>query len=200
MIAFAFLDASGIPTGGGIGPKLPDGAVELTPPFTTIDLPRIRFLDGAWVERPAPPPPSAEEIAARTEGLLRRARAEAAEVINARAGDLRRRFVTAIPGQEAIYLEKRAEARAYIAAASQGGDPQDLADYPLLAGEVGLTAPDAWQLAQVWLNRAHLFKRVGAATEGARLAALAALTIAPDYDTIEAIQTDFTQALSRLSL
>lgn len=137
------------------------------------------------------------EIAARK---LLRARADAADAINARVGTLRRQFVTDIPGQEAIYLEKRAEARAYIAQTIQAGPPSDLAEYPLLAGEVGVTAPDAWQLAQLWLNRAELFRRVGAATETHRLRALAALATAPDHETIETIQTTFTEALSRLSI
>jgi hypothetical protein len=137
------------------------------------------------------------EISARQ---LNSARADAADGINAAVGTLRRRFVTDIPGQEAIYLEKRAEARAYVAQATQAGAPSDLAEYPLLAGEIGVTAPDAWQLAQVWLNRAELFRRVGAATETHRLRALAALATAPDRKTIETIQTTFTEALSRLSL
>jgi hypothetical protein len=48
MIAFAFVDADGIPTGGGILPNLPEGAIELAAPFGTLDLPRIRWRNGAW--------------------------------------------------------------------------------------------------------------------------------------------------------
>lgn len=199
MIAFAFITEDGIPTGGGILPHLPEGAVPLTAPFTTLDLPRLQFRDGVWVERKIAPAALTEaELTLRAEVELVRAKDAAATQINARAGELRRRIFTDIPGQDAIYLEKRTEARAYIAQVQQAGDPEDLSDFPLLAGEVGITAPDAWQLAQLWLNRAHLFKQVGAATEGARLAAIAALATAPDFETIETIQRDFTQALSRL--
>jgi hypothetical protein len=46
--------------------------------------------------------------------------------------------------------------------------PQTLDDFPLMAAEVMITAPDAWQLAQVWLNmRAHL-RLVGAQSERVR--------------------------------
>lgn len=203
MIAFAFIDAKGIPTGGGKNREVPPGAVVLPDPYSTLDLARLRYLDGVWVERTdlAPPaPPTADEVAAEATGHLHRARRDAEAGINASIGRIRLRLVTDIPGQEALYMEKRTEAAAYIAEAAQGGEPKDLADYPLLAAERGITAPDAWQLAQLWLNRAELFKRVGAATEGLRQRALADLQAAPDLTAIETIQTDFNQALSRLSI
>lgn len=202
MIAFAFIDANGIPTGGGMSRELPKQALALTEPFTTLDLPRLQLIDGVWVERstPAQKPRSAKENAEQAAGLLRRARSDIAAEINASIGRIRLRLVTDIPGQEALYLEKRTEAVAYVAETAQGGEPADLADYPLLAAEVGVTAPDAWQLAQLWLNRAELFRRVGATTEGLRQRALADIADAPDFAAIETIQRDFNQALSGLSI
>lgn len=79
MIAFAFVDDHGIPTGGGIRRTLPEGAVTLPPPWTTLDLPRLQWRGGAWVPREARPAPvrdpKAEAAArldqARAEGLRR---------------------------------------------------------------------------------------------------------------------------------
>lgn len=272
MIAFAFLDAHGLPTGGGTGPALPAGAVALTPPFTTIDLPRLIFQGGVWAERPALPravatkagfaaserPPGAvvtvtdlgtglelqlpgvgagagaEEAAleaalpehgsfavtvtgprpwaasavtiTRGKGspelaatALARLMAEATVRINARTGAVRLKVYTDIPGQDAIYLEQRAEALAYVASPQE---PDTLDDYPFMNGEVGpgLTAPTAWHLAQIWLNRAQLFKQVGAATEAARQRAILAIAAAPDEAAIAAVETAFTEALNALPI
>lgn len=203
MIAFAYIDKSGIPVGGGIRREVPADGVPLSPPFTTADLPRIQFRDGAWEERtdlPVPPPPTREEIAEREAEMLAQARSAAGDRINVRAGALRKRIYTDIPGQDALYLEKRAEAVAYVAAAREGGEPETLADFPLLENETGITAPTAWQLAQLWLNRSAQFKRVGAATERLRMRALVDLTTATDAETIQTIETQFTEALSGLPL
>ena len=67
IIAFAMVDEDGIPTGGGSNRELPLGAVALTPPWTTPDLPRIRWTGEAWVERERPDAeyvPTPEEVAA----------------------------------------------------------------------------------------------------------------------------------------
>lgn len=259
MIAFAYLDSDGIPTGGGTRRTLPEGAVALTAPFTTIDLPRLMFRDGVWSERPALPvavatrdgfrvvarPPEAWTVVtdlgsgARLEGAsgdlpedgtyevcvtaprpwlpstvivtrgkgspeiaaarLDTARAAAVARINSRAGQTRLKVYTDIPGQDALYLEKRAEAKAYLALPVE---PLTLADFPLIAGEVGpgLTATTPHELAQVWLNRSHLFKLVGGATERARLRAAYAVAEAPDEDTITAIEGAFAEALSQLPI
>ncbi len=203
MMAFAFIDADGLPTGGGIRPYLPDGAIPLTPPFTTNDLLRIRWRNGAWEERGDivhDPKPTIEEIRVRQAALLARAQAMAADNINRCAGNLRKQIYTDIPGQDAMYLEKRAEAVAYVREARGQGEPVTLADYPLLENEVGVTTPDPWSLAQLWLNRSDQFKRVGAATERLRMQALIDISTAKDIEALETIERDFTEALSRLPL
>ncbi len=203
MIAFAFIDANGIPTGGGINRELPVGAILLTPPFATVDLPHLRWREGVWEERTDLPPqaaPTKEELSARHAAMLVRAQAEASDRINGFVGDLRRRIYTDIPGQDALYLEKRAEAVAYVAEARGRGEPANLVDYPLLENELGITAPTAWTLAQLWLNRSDQFKRVGAATERLRMQALIAIASASSFEALEAIERDFTEALSRLPL
>lgn len=203
MIDFAYIDARGYPTGGGIRPTLPDGAVPLSEPFSTADLPRLRFRDGAWEARtdlPEAKPPTAAQIAANAAETLDRSRQVAVNRINARAGDIRKRIYTDIPGQDALYLEKRAEALAYVAEALGSAEPTSLHDYPLLENETGVTAQTPWQLAQIWLFRADQFKRVGATTEQHRMRALIAIAAAPDLTTLETIERDFIEAMSRLIL
>lgn len=200
IIAYAFLDADGIPTGGGSNRQLPKGAIPLPPVFSTTDLPRLQYRDGVWSLRdlPAPVPPTAEELAAIALSRLTLARSSAVETVDRRAGELRRRIYTDIPGQDALYLEKRAEAVAYVAGARQGGEPATLADFPLLENETGITAPTPWQLAQIWLHVSDQFKRLGAATERLRMQAHIALATAPDEASIDSILADFTEALTGL--
>lgn len=203
MIAFAWLDENGVPIGGGSRRELPEGAVELCQPFGLSDLPLIRFRDGRWERRddlPPEPEPTSDESAAALAAQLISTKILAIDRINQRAGDLRKRIYTDIPGQDALYLEKRAEAVAYVAAVARGAEPASLKDYPLLDSEVGVTAPAAWHLAQVWLNRSDQFKRVGAATERARMQASIAISAAPDTSTIESIEAQFNEALNSLPL
>lgn len=235
MIRFAYLDAGGIPSGGGIRPSLPAGAVTLGAPYSTDDLPRLMFQAGEWLERPLLPRAEASEFGFHLEGLpdssaiitikdcgtgiedsfpaiapelwhslpddctveisvrgprpwlsssvtivrgtgspelaaqaLTRAKVAAQARINAAIGKTRLKYVTDIPGQQTIYTQKQAEAREYLTA---NPTPVALGDYPLLAAEIGVTAPTAWQLAQVWANKAILFKQVAAITERLRMEA-----------------------------
>ncbi|MFP5479890.1 MAG: hypothetical protein ACLGIE_09405 [Alphaproteobacteria bacterium] len=202
IISYVFLDANGIPTGGGSNRQLPEGAIPLPPPFTTMDLPRLRYHDGVWTLRdlPAPSPPTAEETAAIALAQLAIARTRAVETVNKRAGDLRKRIYTDIAGQDTLYLEKRAEAVAYVAATEVQGEPLTLEDYPLIENEVGITAPTPWQLAQIWLHRSDQFKSAGAATERLRMRALIAVDAAPDFDALDTILADFTEALDGLPI
>lgn len=89
----------------------------------------------------------------------------------------RTKYITVMPGQEMIYLAKEAEAVRFVA------DPApDMADYPFLASEIGVTATTPYELAQVWLFMSQAWRGAAAQIEQARLAALAqieaALTIA----------------------
>ena len=208
MISFAFIDANGLPTGGGVRRELPPGAVALPAPWTTADLRRLRWQDGVWVERtdikPAPPP-SAEELAARAAAALATARADAVARVNAAVDAARRRVYTDIAGQDALYLEKRAEAVRFVAFWTEpemleDAGPDALEDFPLLANEVGITAPTAWQLAQIWLHRSDQFKQVGAATERLRMRAIHGIETAGSEAEIDTLSIEFTEALSRLPI
>lgn len=103
-------------------------------------------------------------------GQARLAREKAAAMarVNAAIGSARGLFITTIPGQEMIYMGKEAEAKAYLA---QDPAPTDLTDYPFIASEVGITAPDAAGVAQVYIAMANLWRPIGSALEAIRLAA-----------------------------
>ena len=132
------------------------------------------------------------ELAAR---VLKAARDAGIDRINAAIAGVRKRFVTDIPGQEALYLEKRDEAVAYLA---ETPEPATLADYALLASEVGITAPDAYTLSQVWINRAHLFRVVGGLTENLRMTAINVVMGATDDAAITAALEAFQQSLTAI--
>lgn len=250
MIAFAFVDDDGIPTGGGMRPVLPAGAVVLDAPFAPVDLRRLMFQGGEWSERPALPGAEPTKGGFRIAGLprgamvliadrgtgrrtdlpsndqdgiagdlpedgafeitvtaplpwlpssvtitrgkgsaelaaasLARARKAAGVRINAAIGQVRLRYVTDIPGQQAIYTEKLAEARAWLALRDE---PATLADFPLLAAEVGVTAPTPWHLAQIWANKSALWRQVAGQTERLRMEAAAAIDAAPDEAAVDA--------------
>jgi len=91
---------------------------------------------------------------------LAAAHAAAVAEINAWAAQERLAYITVMPGQDMIYMAKEAEARAYLVDGTIG---------PLLSAEVGSTAPDAYQLAQLWVNLAALWRGVAAQIEGERL-------------------------------
>lgn len=202
MIAFAFLGPDGIPTGGGCLRQMPEGAVPLPAPYTSADLPRLRFRKGAWEERPTLPEPevakTAEEVALWRGWMLDRARTATIARINAQTDVFRRQFYTVIAGQDALYLEKRAEAVAYVRQTDQAGEPLTLDDFPLLANELGVTAPTPWQVAQIWLHLSASFKAIGAATERPRQIAMNAIATAPDEAALRTIETFFTRALDAL--
>lgn len=78
-------------------------------------------------------------------------------------------------------MAKEAEARAFLAEP----DP-DLADYPMLSAEVGITAPDAETLAQIWLNMVVLWRSAAAGLEALRLTTAAAIEAAGTVAEVDA--------------
>lgn len=93
-------------------------------------------------------------------------RAIALSYINERVGRERSAYVTLIPMQETVYAAKEAEATAWIAEATP---PIDMARYPFIEAEIGITAPDADSVAQVFLNLAYQWRMVGVRLERIRL-------------------------------
>ncbi|WP_143542812.1 hypothetical protein [Cereibacter azotoformans] len=138
--------------------------------------------DPDWLEAVAALPPDDVAPIEPAPPLLAVLRAEAICGINRVAGEIRRRYVTVMPGEEMLYLRKEAEARAYLA------DPDpDPADYPLIMAEEGITAPTAWHVAQVYLGLSAVWISLAAPLETARLGAIAQIELAEDAETIRAI-------------
>lgn len=114
---------------------------------------------------------------------LAAARVEAIAQINAKVSIVRRRFVTDIPGQEALYLLKEQEARDWIAEVER--------DFPLIMAEVGITGDTPDQVAQVYLNLGAIYLQAAAVLEQVRLSKIAAIEAAQTSEDIEAVISDF---------
>lgn len=137
--------------------------------------------DPGWAEALAavgsfeavPEPPS--------ERTLEQARAAGIAWVNTLSGVVRRKFITDIPGQEAIYLMKLDEAQAWTA------DPApDMQKYPLIAAEIGITGQDAYQVAQVYMNLSGIYVEAASQLETARLGAIAVIETATTVAEIDA--------------
>lgn len=124
----------------------------------------------------------------RRRSQLRYRSAAAIMEINTAVGRRRKDFVTDIPAQQMLYLEKRAEAQRYLALPIE---PRGLADFPLIAAEVGITAATPWQLAQLWLNQSAMLVAVAARLETLRLGTIAAIEAATSVEEIEALVAAF---------
>ena len=193
----------GIP--GWIGQHPIDGSEELPEILIVngIEIPTsVKFLsehqrtpEGEWILRPPPAPPSAEDIARQQAALLERHRASARERVDGMIYEARLRFVTPLPGQDAIYLAKEAEAKVYLAADPA---PADLSAFPYLAAEVGITAPTALDLARIWAFQGAQFRQLGAFTEHLRMSTKKNLMEAADIESIDAIMNGLTQNLSSM--
>ena len=171
-----------------------------------LDPAAVYVADGEPRPYPARPGPWAEwdgeawidtRTTADIAAELAAARAGAVAAINRLRGEVRGRFITRIPGQDMVYLEKEAEARDWIAAraAAIAGDQPDPADFPHIAAEVGPTAPDMDSVAQVYLNMAAVFRSISAVIEGETMRALAAAEAAQTGEAAQAAAADFHVSL-----
>lgn len=135
------------------------------------------------------------EIVAVTGPTVTTAEAKSVGVaqINTSAAAVRARYITILPGQEMIYLAKESEALRYLAEA-----PATLDGYPMLAGEIGITAPSAYELAQLWANMAVLWRGIAAQIEAIRLAGVYAVEAAADTAGISAAVQVALDALSSI--
>lgn len=124
---------------------------------------------------------------------LRRYEAEIA--IDTAADNVRARFAT--PNMHQIYADKRNEAERYVTALAGGGAP-DLADFPYLSKEIGVTAETAEALAQLWLFMDAQWKQVAAVIEQIRVGSKALVRTAVGADEIDAIVAQTTATLDTI--
>ncbi|WP_160009750.1 hypothetical protein [Rhizobium sp. 18055] len=97
--------------------------------------------------------------------------------IDQKAEIQRLRYITPGAGQAMTYQQKMEEVRAL---ADDVG--ADAALYPLLAAEIGITAPSLSEVAAVVRSAYQQWQFVGAAIEAARLGTKAAIDAAPTQD------------------
>ncbi len=121
------------------------------------------------------------------------ARLAAVANVNAICGQIRAQFLTNIPFQDGIYAKKKAEAQKYLADSSLAG----LFYLPL---EIGITAPTAYELAQVWVNMDNALDQLSALIEAARVGANAQLSAAETPEQIAAITGGYADNLRALGL
>jgi len=98
-------------------------------------------------------------------------KAQAVKQINAVIAEVRLRYITDLPGQEALYQRKEAHAQAY----KDAGYPADLTGFPLIAAETGITAPTSQALADLWLTNAADWEAIAATLEAIRMTAVMAV-------------------------
>ncbi len=131
-------------------------------------------------------------------------RQDAIARINGMAGQVRARFVTVIPGQDMIYLEKATEARRFLAAyptpdrAPGSVDPDPVSGYPFIAGETGITAPTGFKVAMLYAERAATFRRAGAAIDRVRLSGAKRAEAATSPEELETIVGEVAAQLEEL--
>ena len=115
--------------------------------------------------------------------------------VNRQVGAVRARFVTVIPAQDMLYLEKASEARRFLEAYPMPGDAPDPGDidpdpgfgFPFLLAELGITAATAYEIAVIYITGAATFRAAGAALETVRLGSVAAIEAATVPAEIDAI-------------
>lgn len=93
--------------------------------------------------------------------------------ISAEAGEVRRRFITDVPGQMGTYLVKEAQARAWVATASP-----DPAEHPHLALEAEATGMSVADVAALVIATADHWRLLDARIEAARRGAIVAVQAA----------------------
>lgn len=196
MTCWAFIELGGRIGMAGDSKDLPSGAVWLPDHIGLLDTGRWALIDGVWtdvglVPDPVVPP---EVIAAER---LAAARRDGIDLINTEAGRLRSLFLTDIPGQQLVYQDKEREAVRYMAEVDAAATP-DLTTYHWLPKEVGITAPTAYEIVQIWLNMAALWRWIGPLIEEVRLATIAQIEGTSDLLIIEAATTAGLAALEAL--
>ncbi|MEO8804630.1 MAG: hypothetical protein ABI433_00995 [Burkholderiaceae bacterium] len=113
--------------------------------------------------------------------------------IDSAAGQARRRYVTDVSGQAAVYLRKAEQAREYAAAGFAGAPP------PYMAAESKALGITPAQLARQVLDVAALWDdKLSPAIEAARIAGKRAAGQAKTLDEVEASRQAATQALSAI--
>lgn len=154
-----------------------------------VDLLAVRVMNGVLTDLPEKPHPTADFDFAQNIWLetrtLERIKADAHSRLTEWVSVERTKYMTVLPGQEMIYLAKEAEAYRYLA------DPDpDQSTYTFIPQEIGITAQDAYQIAQIWASMSHLWRQIAANVESVRLRLSAQIVAATAPEQVEAALAD----------
>jgi hypothetical protein len=125
---------------------------------------------------------------------LERLKAEAEKRVDALAGQVRLKYISSSPGQDATYALKLKDAEAYIAA----GYPAEATDYKWIAAEAAHTQMTPAQVADRIIASANLWVTIGAEIEGARQAAKVAIKAAATASDIRTAEQLFKAVVLEL--
>jgi hypothetical protein len=103
---------------------------------------------------------------------------------------VRAKYITVIAGQDMIYLRKEQEAISYLNATNPV-----LSQYPMIAAEVGITAPTPYEVAQIWLYMSNAWQYVAAGLEAVRMTATNAVLNATTEEEVVTAYATFEATL-----
>ncbi len=113
---------------------------------------------------------------------LEEAKAKALALVTGKISAARAVLMTDLIGQDMIYMAKEQEAKEWQALAHP-----DLADFPLLSAEVGITASTADELAALWLTMANQWRQTAASLEAIRLKAKTDINDAASPEAVQSV-------------
>lgn len=126
---------------------------------------------------------------------LEDAQSKARNLIDKTIGEVRLKFITDLPGQETVYKQKEQEAITYLAL---DPEPATLEGFPRLVREVGITAPTALELAQLWIFMAEQWNAIDYDLEQLRVGYKTTVTEATSIAVIDAAVVEFLGVIDNL--
>ncbi len=153
----------------------------------------LRFYVGPAGVTPYPPSPSPhmtfdytseQWVDVRGASEMTAAREVAMRALSGYVARKRNLIITDLPGQDMIYLRKEEEGRRYL---DLPVEPETLEQFPLIATEVGITAPTAYQLATIWVQLGSLWVVIAAQLEQLRMTIGAQIQSASTFAEIDAL-------------
>lgn len=132
-----------------------------------------------------------QEAAAEAQKAAAEYPLKALDIVDQMAETERQKFITSSPGQAMTYQQKEAEARAFSQDSSPSADK-----YPMIYGEVGITASTVQEVVATILQNARAWAIIGAKIDAMRLEAKKRIRSAASNEAIERIieDLDFSEA------
>lgn len=132
-------------------------------------------------------------IAALDAENFARLKQSAVAELNDISGKIRSKYITISPGQDMIYLRKDTESALWLTSLEP-----DIADYPLIAAELGITGETPHQVAQVWAYMSNQWVNLAAAIEHLRLSGIEDINNAADFVSVYTATETFKAAAAQM--